>query len=85
MSMRKPTTDCVALHYGGGAALNARGLIRDSSCPLRNGGEIAGLDQFMRLEAREAPELVAARLAAAMVCEPGGPKMPISSSWPNIR
>jgi len=23
MSMRKPTTDCVALHYGGGAALNA--------------------------------------------------------------
>jgi hypothetical protein len=25
-------------------------LIRDSLCPLRDGGEIAGLDQFMRLE-----------------------------------
>jgi hypothetical protein len=48
-------------------------------CPLRDGGEIAGLDQFVRLEAREAPELI-----AAMVREPGCPKMPISSSWPNI-
>jgi hypothetical protein len=53
--------------------------------PLRDGGGISGLDQFVRLEAGEAPELAAARLTAALVCEPGCPKMPIPSSWPDIR
>ena len=31
----------------------------------------------------KAPELLAARLNPAMVCEPGSPKLPIASYWPN--
>ena len=60
-------------------------LVGDPLRPLGDRGEIAGLDQFVRLERVKAPELVAARLTAAMVRESGSTKTPAPSYCPNIQ
>jgi hypothetical protein len=49
-------------------------LVGDPFCPLGDRGEITGLDQFVCLKRVKAPELVAARHTAAMLCESGIPK-----------
>jgi hypothetical protein len=60
-------------------------LVGDPFGPFGDRAEVAGLDQFVRLKCVKAPELVAARLTAAMLCESGIPKTPAPSYCPNIQ